>query len=190
MNDIKKEFTVASLGIEDYERRVLKGILRMCEGRTPSFKPYAFTPGTTPHIVIVDADKPNAMDSWQSYRRSQAEKAHISSVMLSKLEPADKPKYHLRRPLIGTRLLALLERIVTEEHGYSPVSAIYADDKPTVPSAQEPAPVQAAPVAATILSTAVREGMAALVVDDSLPVRIQMKTALQKLVVRFINFDR
>ena len=85
MNDIKKEFTVASLGIEDYERRVLKGILRMCEGRTLSFKPYAFTPGTTPHIVIVDADKPNAMDSWQSYRHSQAEKAHISPVMLSKL---------------------------------------------------------------------------------------------------------
>src|SRR5919197_1283772 len=125
MNDIKKEFTVASLGIEDYERRVLKGILRMCEGRMPSSKPYAFTPGTTPHIVIVDADKPNAMDSWQSYRRSQ--KVHISPVMLSKLEPADKPKYPLRRPLIGTRLLALLERIVTEERGYSPVSTICAD---------------------------------------------------------------
>lgn len=181
MNNIKKEFTVASLGIEDYERRVLKGILRMCEGRALSFEPYAFTPGTTPHIVIVDADKPNAMDSWQSYRRSQAEKAHISPVMLSKLESADKSVYHLRRPLIGTRLLALLERIVTEEHGYSPVSAIYADDKSTVPSAQEPAPVQAAPVAATTLSTTVREGMAALVVDDSLPVRIQMKTVLQKL---------
>lgn len=183
MNDIKKEFAVASLGIEDYERRVLKDILRMCEGRTPSFKPYTFTPGTTPHIVLVDADKPNAMDSWQSYRRSQAERAHISPVMLSKLESVDEPVYHLRRPLIGTRLLALLERIVTEEHGYSPVSAIYADDKPTVPSAQEPAPVQAAPVAATTLSTAFREGegMAALVVDDSLPVRIQMKIALQKL---------
>ena len=48
MNDIKKEFTVASLGIEDYERRVLKGILRMCEGRTPSFKPYGLYAGDNP----------------------------------------------------------------------------------------------------------------------------------------------
>ena len=76
---------------------------------------------------------------------------------------------------------------MTEEHGYSPVSAICADDKPATPSAQEPAPVQAAPVAATTLSTAVRDGMTVLVVDDSLPVRIQMKTALQKLA-RHVDF--
>ncbi len=177
---MSREFTVATLGLEDYEQRVLKSILRIYENRTPSFIPYVFKEGVTPHIVIVDADKPNALETWQAYRRAQGEKARISAVFLFKQAPAQRPKYHLRRPLITTRLLALFERIVMEEHGYPPALTIHPEDKRV---AQELGLGQTMSfAAATRPPAAVQESVTALVVDDSLPVRIQMKTALQELV--------
>jgi twitching motility two-component system response regulator PilG len=157
---MSKEFTVATLGFEEHERRMLKSILQMRENRTPSFKPFVFKEGITPHIVIIDADKPDALEGWQAYRRTQGEKsARVSVVFLFKQEPVNKPKYHLCRPLITTQLLTLFEHVVAEEHGY-------AQSAPLANLAQP--------------SAAPQEGMAALVVDDSLPVCIQMQTVLKK----------
>lgn len=181
---MSKEFTVATLGFEEYERRVLKSILRICENRTPSFKPYVFKEEATPHIVIVDADKPNALETWQAYRRAQGGEARISVVFLYKQEPVNRPKYHLRQPLIATQLLALFERVVTEEHGYTPAPAIHLEDEPNAHLSQEAIP---APLPTFAQSSATQEGIAALVVDDSLPVRIQMQTALKRLAT-YVDF--
>jgi twitching motility two-component system response regulator PilG len=117
-----------------------------------------------PDVVLVNADDPAALQNWERFA-SGAGKA-CAAIMLTKQRGAGGFRYSLVRPASGRDLLVLLEKVAVEVHGHSAPPAFDTYSVPViVPSAG--------------LSTG--KGVRALVVDDSLPVRIQMKQALENV---------
>jgi twitching motility two-component system response regulator PilG len=178
-----QSFSVAALGFEDSERRLLRNVLQISEHRAPAFVPFAPESQSFPQIVIVNGDKPQAVASWETLKRAHSHKGVISAVVLSRKVPEDNPKYWLARPILATRLFALLERVVTEEHGFEPALAIQSQNDLVVFDTG-PLPTDTPSAARSMAPPPERKGsneLAALVVDDSLPVRVQMKAALERI---------
>lgn len=250
-------FSVATLGFDERERVMFRDTFRISEHCTPTFRTLIKDARALPHIVIVNADQPESVARWESFRRANEGKGKLSTLMWSSQPQAISSKYVLGRPASLSQLFAVLERIVAEDHGYqkpqdasvtqsllclsstepprepevakpTPVTTAPAESKaeespvatatppaaapaaaaeeiavilepPTpAPSAPperpQPAPATAAAAVATSLpqpSTRPRGSSAPqsrfLVVDDSLPVRIQMKEAL-KTYAKTIDF--
>ena len=109
---------------------------------------------------MVDADKPSAIRAWHKFRRANAHQASFSPIFVGR-NPTDLPcpdPYVLQRPIDTTALFAVLDQAVAEVHGFRPTAAADANS----PTQQGPA-------------------INALVVDDSLPVRVQMRGALSSI---------
>ena len=180
--DKAQVYTIATIGFDEAERRVLCKVLFMSESRTPEFKPYKKAADQYPHLVIVNGDKDSTLKQWQKYRKSLEGKAHVSEIFLSRVPPDGSPKYSLNRPFHATRLFALLERAVTEEHGFEPPLGIDPDeDLVYMPGDEVPANAGAANEDSSAGARKPAEEVRALVVDDSLPVRIQLKSALKPI---------
>jgi two-component system, cell cycle response regulator len=175
----RKTFSVASMGLEERERFLLRGVATVSKQRSPSFEPFVKQEGTWPDIVLVNGDDDRTMRSWEAHAPTLGKKA--AAIVLS-ADPARAAgqRFGLTRPVGGRQLLATLERAAMEFHGYVPALAFDTDDTPpvAVPAAPSATPVPATAPRATAPG---RSGIRALVVDDSLPVRIQMKQALQSL---------
>jgi two-component system cell cycle response regulator len=185
-----RSFSVAALGFEDQERRLLRNVLQISEHRAPAFVPFAPQSQPFPQIVIVNGDKPQAMASWETLKRAHGHKGAMSAVVLGRKAPEDNPKYWLTRPILATRLFALLERVVTEEHGFEPALAIQSqNDLVVFDTGQQPTDTTTAPRTVMPMPAKNTGGheLAALVVDDSLPVRVQMKAALER-IAKHIDF--
>jgi twitching motility two-component system response regulator PilG len=185
-----RSFSVAALGFEDNERRLLRNVLQISEHRAPAFVPFAPQAQSYPQIVIVNGDKPQATASWETLKRAHSQKGVISAVVLGRKVPDDNPKYWLSRPILATRLFALLERVVTEEHGFEPALAIQSQNDLVVFDTGQVLK-DTTPAARTVIPMPERGSgsneLAALVVDDSLPVRVQMKAALER-IARHLDF--
>ena len=160
-------FLVATVGIDQTgsETKVIQSVLRVSQDRSPKFELQDRTVSKDlPNIVIVNADDMEAVERWYTYHLMHSDEADISAVMVGK-EDTDEYKYFMNRPLIANRLLALLERIVTEDHGYKPTSFLTDDEDDTL------APIE----------IKVPDDIRVLVVDDSLPIRTQLKLALSDI---------
>jgi len=161
MNTEIATYTIGVIGFESTERRFLRRMLGLAESCQPSFKPFDKSSGDCPHLIMVDADKPGAMHSWHRFRRANAPRASFSPVFVGG-NPAKLPcpePYMLQRPIQTKDLFTVLERAVTEVHGFRA--------RPDDSSGTWRAP-----------------GVNALVIDDSLPVRVQMRAALNSLASR------
>jgi CheY-like chemotaxis protein len=163
-------FTVATLGFDERERAMFRDLLRISEHRSPTFSTHSRSLGLLPHIVIVDADRPDALERWQAFRRANERSGRLSGVMLSTRPLAEPAKYALRRPVILAQLFSLLERIVSEVQGFQPPAApsnaqslfvLSPDELPSVPTVVERAISPPAPVPLPALQPAVEVPIAA-----------------------------
>jgi two-component system, cell cycle response regulator len=199
MMSTPQSFTVATVGFADTERRVLRNVLAISEHRAPAFQMYEPSRSKHPHIVVVNADRAEAMRSWQQYLQADAGRAAlVTPVFLSRAPIAGIGKYALHRPVVATRLFQLLEQVVTEAHGFAPLSAfdpedvlvVLGDEAPQASAARTAPAVPAAATSPTLHKTPSQPvtmpadapaEVVALVIDDSLPVRLQMRSALKSL---------
>ena len=190
---VSSEFTfrVGSLGFESHERQMLRNVLGISEGRTPTFKPFVQGEMTHPHVVIVNGDCPDAMAGWKTYCQRGTSGRHTIPIYLSREPMTGKAAYTLSRPIITTQLFDLLEQVVAENHGFQPNLACIPRDPLIVLSPEERsarggverAPADGATTSADpepILPSAAKE-ITALVIDDSLPVQMQMLSALHPI---------
>lgn len=176
-------YAVAVLGFEEKERMLFRNILKISEQRPLEFRAFTSSRDTRPHVVIVNADHAESLSKWHAYRSGLGTHV-VSAIFLCRGQAPEGSRYVLNRPFLATRLFSLLERVVTEEHGYQPAAAFAQDDMLLLTDERVPRPVgeskprlvPVAPPARTDVRTT------ALVCDDSLPVRIQMKGVLEKVV--------
>jgi twitching motility two-component system response regulator PilG len=168
-------FTLATIGVEGRERHWLKQIVEISRHRAIRFSAYVVSPNAVPDIVVVDGDSPQALTKWAGYHKAKASTENpISVIVLGRERPAADLRYFVQRPVITTRLLAMLERVALDEHGAASTAAIQASEaNPVSSGVTESARAVHAPAAG--------KGVKALVVDDSLPVRVQMRNALKGL---------
>ena len=174
----KRTFSVAILGFSEREQRVLQTLFSMSSTRNPSFTPYVFSREVPADMVMLDADNPRAVNGWHAYQRVHAQRARIPVVTLARQKPDLPGIYFLARPVMATRLLALLEKIACEDLGYKPVLAIELESRANDATFAEESKSQNQD---NNNGQDANGSVAALVVDDSLPVRIQMKMALERL---------
>jgi CheY-like chemotaxis protein len=193
MNDEIATYTIGVIGFERSERRVLRRVVGMAEGRQPSFKPFDKNRGGCPHLIMVDADRPSAIHAWNGFRRANAPRASFSPIFVGR-DLTDLPcpdPYVLQRPILTTRLFAVLDQAVTEVHGFRPAASILdgivALTQHEIDTTLETTAVLAASagVASAQPDESSRTQRApevnALVVDDSLPVRVQMRGVLSSI---------
>jgi twitching motility two-component system response regulator PilG len=171
-------FTIASIGFDEQEQNVLLSLVTLAKNRQPRFILFDTSPDKNKrpaNVLVVNADKPEAVQRWSAYIKLNESKTAISTVMVSNDPPPAKPGekiLYVKKPLAATRLLTILEEVVILEHGYTAPAAIAGE----ITTGQGAA---TAPIAGGAVNH-----IAALVVDDSLPVRIQMKKALRHIAGR------
>ena len=168
-------FAVASIGFEDRDQNVLITVMALAKSRSPSFDLFESLPDKKwADIILVNADNPDSISRWDKYVKLNEKKGKVTSIMLcTELPPEDPddPIRYISRPLVATRLLTLLEDIAISDHGFKAPLVFEGEDMDVEEIELE---------AATTFKGAENE-IKALVVDDSLPVRIQMKKALQNI---------
>lgn len=154
-------YTVGVIGFEREERHFLRRMLGLAPVCRPAFKPFNKFGGGCPHLVMVNATAPGAMRTWHEFRRANAHRGSFAPIFVGgRLLPRQCPYlYMLHRPIQTKDLFTVLERAVTEVHGFRP--------RPQVGTEERPAP-----------------GINALVVDNSPAVRDQMHGALDSIAAR------
>lgn len=163
----KRTLAVGLLGMPDKERRMVENLFALTARRTPSFALVELGDLVSADIMIVNADDEVALTAWRASGSGPTEKPATPTILAAKNKPADDTRWYMRQPLIGTRLLAMLDRIAAEALEASEPPAFSGDGV-----------AQAAPSTDATVSSK-PAGYRALVVDDSLPVRVQMKIALK-----------
>ena len=172
----KSTSVIALFGLSPHEVRVLQTICFLSRDASQSYQLLDDAPSATPDIAIVDRDRPEALAAW---RRFEASNPAVPAVMLTRRPESDPTGYELGRPLMATRLLRLLDQMqrTKERAAFAPPKTDEAREA-TSAAAPRPAP---RPAADQHGQTASR---AALVVDDSLPVRRQIELELASFVRR------
>jgi twitching motility two-component system response regulator PilG len=175
----KTPHTVKFIGLSEHEEKVLGAIFMLSNTRPISFSLFDDTNNTKPEMMIVNFDDADAVHEWQTLCIEDTEYSSIPTVRVTRVRSRDTENYYIRRPFIATRMLSLIERVAAKEFD------AYADgafkDKElleyTDPDLKEE--VSEAETKTELAETAGKSLSSVLVVDDSLPVRIQMNMVLQ-----------
>lgn len=196
MNNEITTYTIGVVGFERAERHDLRRVISMTESRQPSFKPFDKARGGCPDLILVDADRPGAVRAWNSFRRANAHRASFSPIFVggnpTKL-PCPDP-YVLQRPIETNSLFSVLDRAAAEVHGFHPPRStpneILSLTPYEVDTTLDTTAVLALSEAVIRIESAESTlthrppEINALVVDDSLPVRVQMRGMLASIASR------
>ncbi len=164
-------FSVALFGFSEAEQRLLTRVFNLSATRNPAFSLAEPASDEPPDILLVDADDTDAVAAWQAFGEVSSGR-RAPTLMASRQGTANPPCFSARKPLIATRLLVALEAVATEALGFSAVLAIDPRDSLSpLGEAQIPRP--------DATTAGDSSACTALVVDDSLPVRVQMDLALR-----------
>ena len=173
----KETFSIASIGFDERDQNVLLTVVTLAKNRKPGFVLFEPTP-TNKHadILIVDTDKMDAIKRWTAYLKLNEGKADISSLLLCTDPPPrnESDKNHfIKKPMVATRLNAAVVETIIVDRKYQPPQVFEGEDftASQLDLGKAALEAKAAPI----------NNIAALVVDDSLPVRIQMKKALMDI---------
>lgn len=165
---------ISLIGIPEDEKRRLEAICAYSVNRPTAYHIVTLTESGMPDILIVNADEKApiiALRRWLA--GSTGSHRRPPMVIVTAQRDLQVGRYQLHRPLIASRVLNLLDMVALKELKHAEVNAIGDLTRITTlaETAVPPKPVLAAPAYA----------FKALVVDDSLPVRIQMDQVLKTL---------
>ncbi len=160
--DQQSIYEVATFGIGDADLEVLRRIFVVSAERPNIYRLLpAESDSRKSRIMMLDRSDPGGVSAWAKAQKSAPKP--VRTVILTQDEPGVEALF-LRRPLIATRVLGVLDRAV---------------------QALESQPATAGPVESAFVATSSKithhRKYRALVVDDSLMVRKQIAMALEKV---------
>lgn len=172
----KNTFVIASIGFGPRDSTVMLTLVTLAKNRKPGFVLFE-SQNEKKHadILLVDADNAEAVIKWNTYIKKFDQDEKISTVMITNDPPANNDTEritYLGKPITATKLLSLLEEVVIKDHDYQ-VPDLFEGKISNINikgSDKDSEKIQS-------MST----NLSALVVDDSLPIRIQMKKALENI---------
>jgi len=169
----KTPHTVKFIGLSEHEEKVLGAIFMLSKTRPTSFSLFDGLNNDKPEMMIVNFDDADSVHEWQSLCIENTEYSSIPAVRVTRARSRDTENYYTRRPFIATRMLSLFERVATKEFDSYDDGAFIDDEllESTDPGQKQDA--------SESTETKGKSLSAVLVVDDSLPVRIQMNMALK-----------
>jgi two-component system cell cycle response regulator len=170
--DSHSNIAIVAFGMSEQELRLLRTVLTFAKERSRTYELTSVSAVENPDFAIVDGDDPKAVIEWNRFRSDNPTLPVVT--VGNRLAPA-WGDYHMSRPLRATRLLAALDQVALNHERPAFAHPAAADTEQAVPVARHEA--AGSDVARPQLSP-----LAALVVDDSLPIREQIKLELEPLV--------
>lgn len=169
----KTPHTVKFIGLSEHEEKVLGAIFMLSKTRPTSFSLFDGLNNDKPEMMIVNFDDADSVHEWQSLCIENTEYSSIPAVRVTRVRSRDTENYYTRRPFIATRMLSLFERVAAKEFDSYDDGAFKDDEllESTDPGQKQDVSESAGTEGKSLISV--------LVVDDSLPVRIQMNMALK-----------
>ena len=175
-------YAVAIFGIPEFERELVQRIFSLSESRDNIYRIADRSQFHAADIALVDQSNTTAGGDFESFH---AERQDLPMVIIPNGKEPESD-FWVKRPFTATRMLGALDKLV--EKRLSDTSRLQAD-APTPAEAEARAPAQtstqpestASNTDDTAATPAVAAGTyTALVVDDSLAVRKQVKFALRR----------
>lgn len=172
----EKPVSVGLIGIPAMEERRLQVAFKYSKSRRLTYQAEMLR--NDPQILMVNNDDTDALDKWHDY--CEQLKCHSKTepvlIFVSRDKKSESEHYQLCRPLITSRVISALDQVTNSQLQIANDVAIETD------TPAQPQQVEAS-------RTTEEEQVAypecrVLVVDDSLPVRIQMGRALKKHVAQ------
>ena len=162
--------TIGLIGMPPIEEKRLQAAFEYSKDRHTSYVDKNLD--TPPDILMVNADEPKSLIEWRAYRNKleQQDITNPPSVLVSKQREFKTEHYQVRRPLIASRIISVLDQVANKE--------LDVDDEVAIASIESS---NGSEIESTDKNSG---GGIALVVDDSLPVRIQMNAALTPFTSR------
>lgn len=162
--------TVGLIGIREEEARRLN--LVFAHSRTRSIRYEVVLLQDNPDILIVNAEDPASLVTWMRHREALPSGSRVPpSIVVTTQRELNTRHPQLVRPLMATRVIGILDSLATTVLKVEQVAAIA--DAPAGPFTPSIPAASAAGAGASLR---------ALVVDDSLPVRVQINRVLKPFV--------
>lgn len=169
MNDTRP-IVIAVFGLSPREEKILQTICVISKTRPRTYELMPADGSEPPDIAILDAHDPQIFANWQKFGTDHP---MLPLVVIGEDLKLDRPIVRIDRPLLATKLLAVFDQI--QFSGEHPAFA--------PPDAREIKAAQAAQADASKMPMQPKvANLSALVVDDSLPIRLQMQKELGAFV--------
>lgn len=182
----QRNVKVGLIGIPGIEEKRLNAAFNYSHSRNKSYDLDSLD--EQPSILMVNADEPASLIKWRVYRDNLEKQGHTEppSVLVSQNREFNTSHYQVKRPLIATRVISVLDQVTDAElEGIEEIAIIESIDSTAANEAvnQNQPSQRSLQTKTDDEKTTTRQQPKALVVDDSLPVRIQMDKALNQYAI-------
>ncbi len=171
-----RSFSVAMLGVRDFEKRLISGVLKLSMSRKRSYHITELDQQNPPDIVMLGADDELAMAKYRTSFIDSTGKPKLPTILLSKSDTEANHFYHLRIPFRAPHILNMLDEITIKVLHFVPELTIGDEHQ------DQALPEQVLSQLSTKDSTDL-VGEKILIVDDSSVVRKQIELQLSLLNV-------
>jgi two-component system cell cycle response regulator len=169
-------YSVALCGLTARDSRLLEIVINRANGGRHAFHADQAKNATQPRVAIVDASSPLSTEQYQELRQRHP---GLIPVTISDHGMAGDSRYRIERKSLFLQVMKVLDDLADHEFVSNKVSVHPAATTAAPPQgASADAPAESAFVAG---KAGEPQPLTALVVDDSLTVREQMRQALQRL---------
>jgi two-component system cell cycle response regulator len=169
-------YSVALCGLTARDSRLLEIVINRANAGRHSFHASQADNATSPRVAIVDASSQLSQEMYQNLRQRYP---GLLAITISDHGMAGDTRYRIERKSLFLQVMRVLEDLAEHEFTGTKVSA-----HPTLAAQQaqsSSSPASAADSAFVAGKTGQPQPLSALVVDDSLTVREQMRMALERL---------
>lgn len=175
----KNVIHLAVFGLSAHERRVLQTIGIISRNRSRTYVVGNGDVSNVTDFALVDADDLQAMKTWREF---SALHPMVPVAIVSKAPVSSMTEVRISRPIVATRLLAMLDEMQPSEERPAFVP-------PRAPTTETRPPVQTQAARPSVSQVGGGGMRRALVVDDSLPIRRQVEIELRRLVGPSLQVD-
>lgn len=167
MNDTRP-IVIAVFGLSSREERILQTICFISQTRPRTYELMPSDGSVEPDVAVLDGQDPQAVANWQKF---SVNRPMLPLLVIGDTAKLDRPGFRIDRPLLATKLLDVFDRIE-----FTNENAAFANSHAD--------PVRHGHDAGVATTEIPSKGLtrSALVVDDSLPIRVQMQKELELFV--------
>ncbi len=169
-------YSVALCGLTARDARLLEIVINRAGSGRHHFNASQAENAQAPRIAIVDASSPTALDLYEGLRQRHP---NLLAVTISDDGTAGDTRYRIERKSLFLQMMRVLEDLA--EHEFTGTRASPHPASAAQSTLASSAPAAAADSAAVAGKAGQPQPLVALVVDDSLTVREQMRTALERI---------
>jgi twitching motility two-component system response regulator PilG len=116
----RKNFSVAFMGLQEFDKRVLNSIFKLSLGRDRSYVETRLDPEHPSDIVLLNMANEAVVADYQAKFLDQESRPKIPTVLLSKEKPQTQYYYHIGLPLRAPLVLRTLDEVTIKELNFIP----------------------------------------------------------------------